>query len=226
METLRITALPAVKPPKHATLVVTLLAHALIFWLLLSLSPHIRTIQRSAAVIEVTVGTDSAPAEAKHSQDTRPATLSKPTVLDTQTERDDLASEPRASVSPDSARGVWSGPVATAADVPNATPTPTPVAAPPTVQPASFDADYLDNPAPSYPPLSRRLGEQGGVLLRVLVTRDGSAEQVLLVRSSGYARLDTAAMEAVRRWRFLPARQGDRTIQDWVLVPVNFSLKG
>jgi protein TonB len=81
-------------------------------------------------------------------------------------------------------------------------PRPEPVAAP------IFAADYLDNPAPPYPAASRRAGEQGRVVLRVLVNARGGADEVELLTSSGYARLDAAAREAVRRWRFVAARRG------------------
>lgn len=93
------------------------------------------------------------------------------------------------------------------------------------IAPPRFDADYLDNPAPAYPALSRRLGEEGRVLLRVYVLADGSAGQVEIHQSSGYDRLDRAAREAVARWRFVPARQGGETVAAWVLVPISFSLR-
>jgi protein TonB len=96
------------------------------------------------------------------------------------------------------------------------------VAAP--VTPPSFVAAYLDNPAPDYPRLSRRLKESGGVLLRVLVSPAGRAEKVELNKGSGYERLDQAALEAVHRWRFVPARQGDASVAAWVIVPINFTL--
>ncbi len=108
------------------------------------------------------------------------------------------------------------------------------VAAAPSARPAPrvepvvaprFDADYLDNPAPAYPPMSRRMGEQGRVVLRVYVHADGSAGQVEIRESSGFERLDRAAREAVARWRFVPARQGERPVAAWVLVPISFSLR-
>lgn len=89
-----------------------------------------------------------------------------------------------------------------------------------------FNADYLDNPAPAYPSLSRRLGEEGRVLLRVQVNAAGAPTQVLLQQSSGHARLDEVASATVRRWQFLPARQGGRPVEAWVTVPIKFSLKG
>jgi len=114
-------------------------------------------------------------------------------------------------------------------------PAPTPVAAPaPIVAPPApvaaptpprFDANYLDNPKPHYPPISRRVGEQGKVVLRVHVAADGSATDVQLHTSSGYTRLDDSALAAVRRWKFVPARLGQEAIAAWVLVPIAFTLK-
>jgi len=112
---------------------------------------------------------------------------------------------------------------------------PQPAVAPAEPQPATrdepveqprFDADYLDNPAPGYPPLSRKLREEGQVLLRVRVTAEGRAEQVNLHRSSGYERLDERALQTVRQWKFMPARQGGKPVDAWVIVPIQFSLKG
>jgi protein TonB len=97
-------------------------------------------------------------------------------------------------------------------------------APPPPVAPPRFDADYLQNPAPAYSAVSRRLREQGRVVLRVLVSADGRPEKVELRASSGFERLDTAALDTVAHWRFVPARQGDRPIAGWVLVPISFSL--
>jgi protein TonB len=103
-----------------------------------------------------------------------------------------------------------------------------PVAAPPAPVQATqprFDADYLDNPKPPYPPLSRRMGEQGRVVLRVHVTPDGAAGEVLLASSSGSPRLDESALATVRRWKFVPARRGTDAVAAWVLIPIAFTLK-
>ena len=88
-----------------------------------------------------------------------------------------------------------------------------------------FDASYLDNPAPTYPSLSRRLREEGQVMLRVFVSVDGLPDKIELRQSSGFLRLDTAAQEIVQRWRFIPARLGEERISAWVLVPISFSLR-
>ncbi|MFN4324455.1 MAG: energy transducer TonB [Azonexus sp.] len=92
------------------------------------------------------------------------------------------------------------------------------------VSAARFDAAYLQNPRPNYPALSRRLGEEGKVLLKVRVTAEGTAAAVELEKSSGFDRLDTAARETVARWRFVPAKRGDEAIESAVIVPIIFRL--
>lgn len=114
-------------------------------------------------------------------------------------------------------------PLAPAAEAPARPAAPAAVAAP--VSPARFDAAYLQNPEPRYPPLSRRLGEEGKVLLRVRVTPEGTVAAVDLEKSSNFERLDAAARQAVARWRFVPARRGDEAIEASVIVPVVFRLE-
>ena len=89
-----------------------------------------------------------------------------------------------------------------------------------------FDADYLQNPAPTYPPLSRRAGEEGKVVLKVYVDAGGLPGKVEIHQGSGFERLDKSAVAAVSRWKFVPARQGSQALAAWVLVPIVFSLKG
>lgn len=103
---------------------------------------------------------------------------------------------------------------------------PAPAKAPPPLIPPSYNADYLHNPAPVYPPLARRMGEQGKVVLRVLVNSSGTTDRVELRTSSGSRLLDAAALETVKQWRFVPARQGDRPVAAWVLIPITFMLEG
>lgn len=101
---------------------------------------------------------------------------------------------------------------------------PAPEEAPP-IDPPRFNADYLDNPAPGYPPLSRKQGEQGTVQLRVRVSAAGTALEVSLHKTSGFPRLDQRAIDTVRQWKFVPARQGGQPVDAWVIVPITFSLK-
>ena len=103
---------------------------------------------------------------------------------------------------------------------------PTPPAPPAAIVPPNFNANYLDNPAPVYPPLARRLGEEGRVMLRVYVEATGLPSKVEIRTSSGSERLDQAALEAVKRWKFVPAKQGDTAVPAHVVVPISFSLRG
>ncbi len=107
-----------------------------------------------------------------------------------------------------------------------------PMAAPPAppapvvaVVAARFDADYLHNPKPVYPTLSRRNNEEGRVMLKVRVSAQGGALDVAIAKSSGFARLDSAAADAVTRWRFVPAKRGDEPVESSVIVPITFALE-
>lgn len=101
---------------------------------------------------------------------------------------------------------------------------PAPLAAP--VQGPRFDADYLQNPPPSYPALSRKMREEGKVLLDVRVGANGLPEHISVKQGSGFQRLDEAAVNTVQRWRFVPARIGDEAVAANVIVPIVFRLNG
>jgi protein TonB len=92
------------------------------------------------------------------------------------------------------------------------------------VEPPRYGAAYLHNPPPIYPPVSRRLGEEGRVMLRVLVSADGTAQSVEIENSSGSDRLDRAASDAVKTWLFIPAKRDKQPISAQVIVPIQFSL--
>ena len=129
---------------------------------------------------------------------------------------------------PAAAVSIAAEPVAAAPSIPVAAPPSMPVAetapaAAPLVE-ARFDAAYLNNPRPIYPPASRRKGETGTVFLRVHVAEDGHALEVVLKQSSGSERLDQSALETVPKWTFVPAKRGDKAEKAWVVVPIIFTL--
>ena len=97
--------------------------------------------------------------------------------------------------------------------------------APSRVELPSSDAAYLNNPKPSYPVLSKRLGEQGKVVVRVLIGVDGTAQQAEIRTSSGYDRLDQAALTTVLKWRYVPGKRGGVPEAMWFNVPINFVLE-
>ncbi len=126
--------------------------------------------------------------------------------------------------------------VAVAAPQPAVSPAPqvaSPAAAKPATAPtpaparlihADVNTAYLQNPAPSYPTMSRKLGESGTVTLWVAVNAGGTVDDLGVLRSSGYARLDTEALKSVKQWRFNPAKRGGEAVADKVSVPIEFAL--
>ena len=93
------------------------------------------------------------------------------------------------------------------------------------VELAFSQAQILRSYEPPYPDVSRRRGEEGTVYVRITLTADGRITTVQLDRSSGMARLDEAALSAVRAWRFTPATRGGQGVSTSVVVPVKFQLR-
>ena len=105
-------------------------------------------------------------------------------------------------------------------------PAPVPVVTAPSRTDVSIPASYsASNQKPIYPNMSKRLGEQGTVVLRVLVKADGNAGEVEVKSSSSYPRLDQAAIDAVKTWRFNPAKIDGKAIDEWYQVPIPFKLQ-
>lgn len=128
--------------------------------------------------------------------------------------------------SPNAPTGVTS-PQPQPAPAPIATPVETnPVAAAnPKVDLPSSGAEYLHNPKPEYPRLSKQRGEQGKVLVSVFISTDGTAQKAEIKTSSGYERLDQAALATVKAWRYVPGKRGGVPEAMWFSVPINFVLE-
>lgn len=90
---------------------------------------------------------------------------------------------------------------------------------------ARWEATALKNPAPRYPQEARIRGWQGTVFLQAWVTPSGEVASVRVSQGSGHPLLDGAALTALRRWRFIPARRGRRAVASVVEVPVSFRLE-
>ena len=84
--------------------------------------------------------------------------------------------------------------------------------------------DYYSNPAPAYPRAAKLKGWQGTAILRVEVKPDGKPGRIEIAQSSGYPVLDEASMEAIRSWKFVPAKIGDQAVAGTVEVPITFKL--
>lgn len=213
--------------PRRSPAAVTgvLLGHGALLWLLMQAAPLRETWVQVAPLVVSLVASETPPAP----HPPQPMKLAAPTA-------------PVAPAAP--------VPFVVVADAPPApmpaapTPAPTPVAAPVTLvltpsSPASAPAQaqaaapktmpadavrYLVPPAPAYPLLSRRLRETGTVLLQVLVDADGRPSQVRLLRSSGFERLDLAAVDAMRRARFKPHLDNGVAQAVWAPAPIVFEL--
>ena len=96
--------------------------------------------------------------------------------------------------------------------------------APPAMQLPSSNADYLNNPKPVYPAMSKRLGEQGKTIVRVLIGVDGLPKSASIRQSSGYERLDEAARTAVMSWRYVPGKRNGVVEPMEFNVPINWVL--
>lgn len=102
--------------------------------------------------------------------------------------------------------------------------TPAPPAPAKIVLPSS-DADYLSNPKPPYPPMSRKLNEQGKVVVRVLIGADGLPQNAEIRQSSGFDRLDQSALATVMKWRYVPGKRGGVAEAMSFNVPITFTLE-
>lgn len=78
---------------------------------------------------------------------------------------------------------------------------------------------------PAYPALSRRLGEEGKAVLRVELDEQGGVAAAVVASSSGHARLDQAALDAVRHWHCTPARRDGRAVRAVAMQPFRFVLQ-
>lgn len=221
-------------PPRRGLMLLIAAAHAALGWALLDAEPLRRALSAPSAL---TVTLLSAP-EAE-----RVAAPAQPLPMPLQTSRIPSTSllpvpevvvadaPPRPAVQP---RPSDTEPAAPARTAPTMT---TPVEAlrpmlaampPATVAPAdipSSDIRYRVLPDITYPAVSRRLGEAGLVIVAVLVDVDGLPSEVQIVQSSGYERLDRAALDGVRRARFEPYLRQGRPSAGWVRIPIPFELE-
>lgn len=101
--------------------------------------------------------------------------------------------------------------------------TPSPVATVRTIPTSAVQ--YIEAPVLVYPRASRRAGEAGRVVLRVFIDEAGMPRQVHVQQSSGFARLDEAAVSAIQKARFKPYSDNGQPVAGWALVPLSFDLE-
>jgi protein TonB len=202
------------KPRRWQAMAISLLAHGVIIGLIMWATLQVvKPPPPEAKPIMISIArADPAPPKPKP----------EPLKLEAAPQPLKMMPEPNISAPPPVQQTVQAAPPAPAPTPPQ--PVVTKTAEQPEVAPPRFDADYLKNPAPVYPNMSRRLRETGIVQLRVRVSDTGQPLEVLLSKSCGYSRLDEAALQAVRKWRFQAASRAGVPLEAWVIVPVEFSL--
>ena len=217
---------PADLPLRDRSLIVVLvaLAHALLLWSWASL-PNLPKQVHHELSVSVTLSSPPQPAPAEPKPvppepKPEPKHVVKPRPAEPQRVQPEPQAAPDIPVeTPQPPSSAPAPPVASAPAQPVAAPSSLPDREP------DYHAAYLNNPAPAYPMVARRMGWQGKVVLNVEVLESGLPGQVKLYQSSGHDVLDNAAMQAVRGWRFVAARQGGQVVNKWFLVPIPFILK-
>ena len=87
------------------------------------------------------------------------------------------------------------------------------------------EASELNNPKPPYPAISRKLREQGLVLLKACISTGGTLDGLEIRQGSGYPRLDQVALQTVKQWKFIPAKKGSTPIPMCYELPIKFTLE-
>lgn len=229
---------PVLTAPARTTVVVAtvVVAHAVALWLLQLgwQGPTAEPVVPAEVLLEWVTPAHAAPSVPVPPTPSPPAAVRKPThaAPPAAPARAAPVTAPTSPAQPDPKDTATADAVAAtqakAGPEPAATASPAPHTAPaaqPRIELPSTQADYLSNPRPPYPPLSRRLGEQGKVVLRVLIGTDGSATQAQIHSPSGYDRLDQAALQTVLRWRYVPGKRDGVPQAMWFNVPIQFVLE-
>ncbi len=196
------------------TIAAVLLAHAGLLWVAQRESAELPASDESGQVMMADVVSDM--------PNPAPLTAAKPTPVSMPAPTKSVSKTDTPALTANSSNAQETSTASTAAAAPS---TASGKAGSPSVIEPSADADYLKNPPPAYPRASRRLGEQGTVIVRVLISTQGLPEKAEVRTSSGFARLDQAALEAVLRWRFLPGRRSGTPETMWFNIPVRFVLE-
>lgn len=216
------TAWRAAGAPRYGRFIVVVAMHLAVFWGLW----HMVVERKAPQLVPVSLQMFLPPAEKLELPKPKPQVAPKPVP------KVDIPSVviPQAEVPATSSMVLPQAP----ADPP-AAPRAAPVVAQPVAPPVnvttrvelpSSAADYLSNPAPVYPPASKRQREQGRVLLYVLVDIKGLPQKIELKVSSGFNRLDEAALATVQKWKFVPGKRNGVAEEMWVEVPIEFRLQG
>lgn len=205
---------------KLAPLAAIVVGHAVVFYL--AYSGMLRSVTHAILpqVVNVTFVAAPEPLKAPPPPKTVPLVQPKQSFVPPLPQVNIVQTEPTITLPPPQPRPSEPAPAVAAPVAQAAPPAPPQPAAPKTVS----GVEYIRAPQPNYPSISRRMGETGVVMLRVLIGEKGTAEQVVVQKSSGSNNLDEAGRQAVLRALFKPHLEDGKAIPVYALVPINFQL--
>lgn len=220
----RVAPPPPVPADSTRAIASSIALHALVAALVLAVAAPLHTMPHQIINISMVAAPSSSP-KTKHQPVQDEAEKSEPAkestkILVKKAEKGEVMAEKNVQPSSPPAAAQSALPEQVAGDTPEAPPATQLV-----MTSASFEASTLNNPAPEYPSQAKRRGMEGLVMLRVVVTEEGLARTVSVAKTSGFAMLDSSAVETVRRWKFIPARQGNQPVTAQVMVPIEFRLQ-
>lgn len=205
---------------KLAPMAAIVVGHAVMFYL--AYSGMLRTVTHAILpqVVNVTFVAAPEPLKAPPPPKVVPLVPPKQTFVPPLPQVNIVQTEPTITLPPPQPRASDPAPAVAAPAAAVAPPAPAQPSAPKTVS----GVEYVRAPQPVYPSISRRMGETGTVMLRVLIGEKGTAEQVTIQKSSGSSNLDEAGRQAVLRALYKPHVEDGKAIPVYALVPINFQL--
>lgn len=205
---------------KLAPMAAIVVGHAVVFYL--AYSGMLRTVTHAILpqVVNVTFVAAPEPLKAPPPPKVVPLVPPKQTFVPPLPQVNIVQTEPTITLPPPQPRASDPAPAVAAAAAAVAPPAPAQPSAPKTVS----GVEYVRAPQPVYPSISRRMGETGTVMLRVLIGEKGTAEQVTIQKSSGSSNLDEAGRQAVLRALYKPHVEDGKAVPVYALVPINFQL--
>ena len=207
--------------PNIAAIAAILLVHAALIGAVLQARSQVQKAQEARlTVVNLTSAPPPPAAEAPPPPPATPQVVAPPPIVRTPT-----ATPPAIQTTPDPVPVAAPVPVAMIAPAPGPVPA-APPAPPSLIQAGDLGTQMVSGKPPRYPIESRRKREQGTVVLALTLGIDGTVESIAINRSSGHARLDTAAFDAVRGWRWQPTIRGSQPVRVRGIVEIPFILRG
>lgn len=204
--------------PNLTAIAAILAIHALAIGALIQVRQHVRRAEEAKLTVVNLTPPPPPAAQAPPPPPSRPEVVAPPPIVQTPVPPVQIQTSPEPVPAPT--------PVPVTVAVPGP---PAPVTAPPAppsmVQGGDLGTQMVAGKPPRYPIDSRRKHEQGTVVLTITLAVDGGVESIAVSQSSGFARLDNAARDAVKGWRWKPTIRGGQPVRVRGVVEIPFILR-